>query len=69
MALASSACAFAPELLASRETREEAVVAARTLVAEPRTFTASAPEEEGDGEVLDAMVDSCLDEFAANQET
>jgi len=31
--------------------------------------TASALEEEGDDEVLDAMVDSCLDEVAANQET
>ncbi len=69
MALASSACAFAPELLANRGTREEVVVAARTLVAEPRTFTASALEEEGEDEVLDAMVDWCLDEFAANQQT
>ena len=69
VALASSVCAFARELLANRGTREEVVVAARTLVAESPTFTASALEEEGDDEVSDAMVDSCLDEFAADQET
>ncbi|PYP63392.1 MAG: hypothetical protein DMD26_14690 [Gemmatimonadetes bacterium] len=66
-ALASSVCAFARELHANGGTRDEVVVAVRKLVTESRTLTASVLEEEGDDEVLDAMVDSCLDEFAANQ--
>ena len=67
VALASSVCAFARELRAKGATREDVVVAVRKLVAESRTRTASVLEEDGDDEVLDAMVDSYLDEFAANQ--
>jgi hypothetical protein len=67
VALASSVCDFARELYAKDATREEVVVAVRKLVAESRTLTGSVLEEDGDDEVLDAMVDSCLDEFASNQ--
>jgi|SRR5438105_1930044 len=67
VALASSVCDFARELHAKGAARDEVVVAVRKLVAESRTRTASVLEEDGDDEVLDAMVDSYLDEFAANQ--
>ena len=64
VALASAVCDFARELHASGDTRDEIVIAVRELVAEFRRVTASGLEEEGDDEVLDAMVDSCLDEWA-----
>src|SRR5207253_2838366 len=62
VALASSVCDFARELHAKDATREEVVVAVRKLVAESRALTGSVLEEDGDDEVLDAMVDSCLDD-------
>src|SRR5712672_2395167 len=65
--LASSVCDFARELHANGETREEVVVAVHKLVAESRTRTASALEEEGDDQVLDAMVNSCFDEVGADR--
>ena len=59
VALASSVCTFARELRAKGATREEVVVAVRKLLTESRMLTASALEEEGNDEVLDALVDSC----------
>jgi len=64
--LASSVCDFARDLQAHGAGREEIVIAVREVVAESRTTT-NVLEETGDDEVLDAMVDSCLDEFVARQ--
>ena len=64
VALASAVCEFARELHASGETRDEILIAVREHLAEFQTLNASVLEEEGDDEVLDAMVDSCLDDWA-----
>jgi hypothetical protein len=60
-----SACDFTLELRAKGATPEEVFLAVRKLVTESPTLTASAVEE-GDDEVVDARVGSCLDTFAAN---
>jgi hypothetical protein len=65
--LASAVCDFARELQASGSAREEILIAVRELVVEFRTLTVNALEEEGDDDVLDAMVDSRLDEWVVTR--